>query len=140
MFAGAVKAEELQAGVINHALNFSPTKDSISQWSFVAPASDTGALPYNGTGPSQLLYGSHLRLHASYACPLTPQAEAICVALKTYGMYLADTGSGQNALYGIEAQSGSSNWNAADLGALGNIHITDFDVLVLPTVQHVTGH
>jgi hypothetical protein len=140
MFAGAVKAEELQAGVINHALNFAPTKDSIAQWTFVAPASDTGALPYNGSMPNQVLYGSHLRLHASYSCPAGPQAKAICVALKTYGMYVADTGSGQNALYGIEAQSGSSNWNAGDLAALGNMHITDFDVLKLPIVQHVTGH
>lgn len=140
MFAGAVKAEELQAGVINHALNFAPTRNSIAQWTFVAPASDTGALPYTGTGSSQLLYGAHLRLHAAYACPASPQAKAICVALKTYGMYLADTTSGQNALYGIEAQSGSSGWNGGDLSALGNIHITDFDVLALPPVRRVTGH
>jgi len=140
MFAGAVKAEELQAGIINHALNFAPTRDSIAQWTFVAPASDTGALPYNGSGAYQILYGAHLRLHASYACPSSPQAKAICVALKTYGMYLADTGSGENALYGIEAQSGSSGWNSSDLAALGNMHLTDFDVLSLPTIQHVTGH
>jgi hypothetical protein len=141
LFAGAVKSEELQSGVIKHALNWGGTAHSFAQWSFVSPASDTDGLSFSGGNPSyQLPYGAHLRLKASFNdSGFGPQAKAITTALKTYGMYLADTGS-SNALYGIESQDGLNHWNGGDLSSLGNLHITDFDVLRLPSIQRVPGH
>jgi hypothetical protein len=141
MFAGAIKSEEIQSGVINHALNWGGTAHAFAQWSFVSPASDTDGLAFSGGNPSyQLPYGAHLRLKASFNdAGFGPQAKAITTALKTYGMFLADTGS-SNALYGIESQDGLNHWNAGDLGSLGNLHITDFEVLSLPSVQRVPGH
>jgi hypothetical protein len=141
LFAGAVKSEEIQSGVINHALNWGGTAHSFAQWSFVSPASDTDGLAFQGGNPSyQLPYGAHLRLKASFNdAGFGPQAKAITKALKTYGMFLADTGS-SNALYGIESQDGLNHWNGGDLGSLGNLHITDFEVLSLPAVQRVPGH
>jgi len=141
LFSGAVKAEEIEAGVIKHALNWAGVAHSVSQWQFVSPASDTDGLSFSGGNPSyQLPYGAHLRLKASFNdSGFGPQAKAITTALKTYGMFLADTGS-SNALYGIEAQDGLNHWNAGDVAALGNLHITDFDVLTLPTIQRVPGH
>jgi hypothetical protein len=141
MFTGAVKAEEIQAGVINHALNWGGTADSFAQWSFVSPASDTDGLAFQGGNPSyQLPYGAHLRLKASFNdSGFGPQAKAITTALKTYGMFLADTGS-SNALYGIESQDGMNHWNSSDLNSLGSLHLTDFEVLTLPSLQRVPGH
>ena len=141
LFAGAVKAEELEAGVIKHALNWGGTAHAFAQWSFVGPASDTDQLPFSGGNPKyQLPYGAHLRLKASFNdSGYGQQAKAITTALKTYGMFLADTGSG-NALYGIEAQDGLKHWKTSDLSALGNLHITDFQVLTLPAIQRIPGH
>lgn len=141
LFAGAVKSEELQSGVIKHALNWGGTAHAFAQWSFVRPASDTDGLSFSGGNPSyELPYGAHLRLKASFNdSSFGPQAKAITTALKTYGMFLADTGS-SNALYGIESQDGLNHWNGGDLSALGNLHLTDFEVLTLPAVQRVPGH
>ena len=141
LFAGAVKSEEIQSGVIRHALNWAGTAHAFATWSFVTPASDTDGLAFSGGNPSfQLPYGAHLRLKASFNdSSFGPQAKAITTALKTYGMFLADTGS-SNALYGIEAQDGSNHWNGGDLSALGSLHLTDFDVLTLPAIQRVAGH
>jgi hypothetical protein len=140
LFAGAIKSEELQAGVIRHALNWDGPAHAMSQWTFVPPASDTDGLTYSGSSLVQLPYGAHLRLKSSFNdSALGPQAKAISTALKTYGMVLADTGC-CNTLYGIEAQNGSSVWNSGDLASLGQIHITDFDVLTLPAIQRVAGH
>ncbi len=50
-------------------------------------------------------------------------------------MFLSDTGS-SNALYGIESQDGLNHWNGGDLSALGNLHLTDFEVLTLPAVHN----
>jgi hypothetical protein len=141
LFAGAVKAEEIQAGVIRHALNWGAAANSVAQWTFVLPATDTDGLAFQGGDPNyQLPYGAHLRLKASFNdSGFGPQARAITTALKTYGMFLADTGS-SNALYGIEAQDGLNHWNSGDLSALGNLHLTDFEVLTLPAIQRVPGH
>jgi hypothetical protein len=141
LFAGAVKSEELQSGVIKHALNWGGTAHAFAQWSFVRPASDTDGLSFSGGNANyQLPYGAHLRLKASFNdSSFGPQAKAITTALKTYGMFLADTGS-SNALYGIESQDGLNHWNGGDLSALGNLHLSNFEVLTLPAVQRVPGH
>jgi hypothetical protein len=141
LFAGAVRAEEIESGVINHALNWAGTAHSVAQWGFVSPASDTDGLSFSGGNANyQLPYGAHLRLKASFNdSGFGPQAKAITTALKTYGMFLADTGS-SNALYAVEAQDGLNHWNSGDLSALGNLHITDFEILTLPAIQRVPGH
>ncbi len=144
LFAGAVKWEEYVAGSINHALNWAPAAGSISQYNFVAPASDTGGLPFVGpaTAP-QIPYGAHLRLRPSFdVSGLGPQARAVVKAMQTYGIYLADTGGTccGNALYFVNAVDGSNRWNTSDLNGLAQVHISDFDVLRLPPLQRVPGH
>ncbi|MBV8363120.1 MAG: hypothetical protein JO193_00990 [Candidatus Eremiobacteraeota bacterium] len=143
LFAGAVKWEEYLAGSINHALNWAPAEGSISQYNFVAPATDTGGLPFVGppTAP-QIPYGSHLRLRASFnTTGMGPQARAVVKAMQTYGIYLADTGGTccGNALYFINAIDGSNPWDTSDLDGLVRIHISDFDVLRMPPLQRVPG-
>ncbi|HET7812946.1 MAG TPA: LamG domain-containing protein [Candidatus Baltobacteraceae bacterium] len=141
IFAGMVKWEDYQSGAIRHALNFAAPAGSVAQWKFVRPASDTDGLAFKGTSSYQLPYGAHLRLKASFSTAgWGPEATMVANALKTYGMYLADTGSSSNALYFANSSSGTNPWSSSDLSSLGKLHISDFDVVTLPTVQTVPGH
>jgi hypothetical protein len=138
-FAGMVKWEDYESGSIAHALNWGPPVHTAAQWRFVRPASDTDQLPFNGSG-LPLPYGAHLRLRASFSTAgWGPESTAVANAMKIYGIYLADTGSSENALYFSNAAGGGNPWNNSDLTALGSITITDFDVLTLPTIQTIPG-
>ena len=59
--------------------------------------------------------------------------------MKTYGVYLADTAR-TDELYDALALDGSNHWNETDLAALATIHLTDFEVLSLGTIERVPGH
>lgn len=136
LFAGMVRWEDYQSGSINHALNWAAIAHTVSKYGFVTPASDTDGLAFNGTSSYQLPYGARLRLHASFSTAgWGPQATMVVNAMKTYGVYLADTGSSQNALYFGNASDGTNPWNSSDLNNLSKIHISDFDVITLPTIQ-----
>jgi hypothetical protein len=138
LFAGMVRWEDYQSGSINHALNWAAIAHTVAMYKFVTPASDTDRLTFSGTSSYQLPYGARLRLHASFSTAgWGPQATMVVNAMKTYGIYLADTGSSGNALYFENASNGTNPWNSSDLKALGNIHITDFDVITLPSIQSV---
>lgn len=141
LFAGMVKWEDYQSGGIHHALNWGAIAHTVAQYKFVRPASDTDWLTFNGGSLPQLPYGAHLRLKASFnTSGWGPQAQMVAQAMKTYGIYLADTGSSANALYFGNAPDGSNPWNSSDLSALSKIHVSDFDVLTLPAIQTVPGH
>ena len=134
LFAGTIKAREIAAGFIGHALDLAPPAGAVAAHLFVRPASYTGGAPYTGTiAPYQLPWGAHLRLKASYdVSGYPPQARTILQALKDYGAYVADTGSAgaEFALYG----ESSDVWNASDLAALDNVPWSAFEVLSLGTV------
>ena len=137
LFAGAVKSDELQAGVINHALNFDAVAHSLSDGGFVAPASNAETYTFSGSGSPTLPMGAHLRLHASFTlgcitAGTCPQTAAIVTALKSYGAYVADSGC-CDTLWFVQGPTGA--WNHSDLSNLGGIRITDFDVLALPARQ-----
>jgi hypothetical protein len=139
LYAGMVRWEEVARGSIGHALNWAAPAGTVAQWNFVRPASDTDGLPFKGSGRYQLPYGARLRLRASFdTSRFGPQSAAIARAMKTYGVYLADTAR-TDELYDALALDGSNHWSAADLAALASIHITDFDVLSLGTIERVPG-
>lgn len=141
MFAGMVKWEEYQAGSINHALNWAPPSHTAAQWHFVRPASDTDGWAFNGTSSYQLPYGAHLRLKAGFSTAgWGPEATMVAKAMKTYGIYLSDSGSSLNALYFANAANSTNPWNSSDLSALSSLRLSDFDVLTLPAIQTDPGH
>jgi hypothetical protein len=141
IFAGMVKWEDYQSGAIDHALNWAAPAGTVAAWKYVRPASDTDGLAFKGTSAYQLPYGAHLRLKASFSTAgMGPEATMVINAMKTYGIYLADTGSSSNALYFADDANGTNPWNSSDLSALSKIHITDFDVVTLPAIQTVPGH
>jgi hypothetical protein len=91
--AGAVRPQELQAGLIDHAL----TIDVPCVNGFVAPATKSG-LECSAAGMStsnRLSMGSHIQLNMSTAeinaLGLPSWKRAIVVALSKYGAYVADT-------------------------------------------------
>jgi len=127
LYAMAVKPEEIQALSIHHALGFSAPAHSPAN-RYVFPASSTDGL----SGPSGgLPYGARLRLNASFSTAgLGPQATAIANALKTYGMYLYDTGCCYNIVHYDAVGGQASPFNAADInGLMSRLHITDFQVI-----------
>jgi hypothetical protein len=137
LFAGMVKWEDYQSGSIAHALNWSAIAHTVSQSGFVRPASDTDHLQFNGNSQYQLPYGARLRLKASFSTQgWGPQATMVAAAMKTYGIYLSDTGSSGNGLYFANASDGSDPWSSSDLSALGKIHVGDFEVIKLPPIQN----
>ncbi len=139
LYAGMVDWSEVASGRIDHALNWAAPKGTVAQWSFVRPASDTDGIKFNGVDGRGLPYGARLRLRPSFDISgFGPQSAAIARAMKTYGIYLADSASA-NELYNFAATDGSSSWNRADLAALGSIRISDFEVLSVAQVLHVPG-
>ena len=75
-----------------------------------------------------------MRLRASFdTSRFGPQSAAIAQAMKTYGIYLADTAR-ENELYNAVPLAGGDPWDRQDLSALDSIHIADFEVLKLGTV------
>lgn len=137
LFAGMVRWEDYQSGSIAHALNWSAIAHTVSESGIVRPASDTDHLQFDGTSQYQLPYGARLRLKASFSTQgWGPQATMVATAMKTYGIYLSDTGSSGNGLYFSNASDGSDPWNSSDLSALGQIHVSDFDVIKLPPIQN----
>jgi hypothetical protein len=141
LYAGIVRWEDYQAGSIDHALNWDGIRGTLAQYNFVRPASDTDRIPFQGKSSFVMPYGAHLRLKASFSTQgWGPQATMVANAMKTYGVYLADTGSGKNALYFANAPDGSNPWNSIDLLSLSAITLRDFDVLTLGKVLTVTRH
>jgi hypothetical protein len=140
LYAGAVRWEEIARGAVPHALNWAITAGSAAQWDFVRPASNAEAIPFKGHTGYPLPYGAHLRLRDSFDISrFGPQSAAIARAMKTYGIYLADTAR-SNQLYSLNALDGSNRWDARDLSALSSIHLSDFQVLTLGKIQRVPGH
>ena len=45
----------------------------------------------------------------------------VAIAMKTYGVYLSDTGSVRNGLYFANAEDGEQSLELADLPSLGRI-------------------
>ena len=138
LFAGMVTWTDYQSGVIAHPLNWAAIAGSVSKYGFVPPASDTDQLAFKGTSSYQLPYGAHLRLKASFSTAgWGPEATMVAQAMKTYGIYLADTGSSGNALYFANAADGTNPWSSSDLSSLSKVHVSDFDVLTLPAIKNV---
>ena len=135
LYGGMVRWEEVASGSIAHALNWAAPAGTVARSNFVRPASDTDRIPFKGTGSYELPYGARLRLRASFdTSHFGPQSAAIAQAMKTYGIYLADTAR-ENELYNAVPLAGGDPWDRRDLAALDSIHISDFEVIKLGTVR-----
>lgn len=92
MAALILKTEEIQGGVVNHALRFTIPNDRIRANVYVHPATHLGG-PTGGA--TTMPYGARLRLKASFDESTLPSdaARVVARALKKYGMFMADGGN-----------------------------------------------
>jgi hypothetical protein len=117
---GLARYEDLkQKGGIDHALRFTANR---TRKAFIYPARHFAS---SLTDPDLPAMGERLRLKASFNTAGFPkQARAVLVALKRYGMILADNGS---SWYITGAPS--KGWNNDDLHTLGRVKGSDFEVV-----------
>ena len=125
IFPGLVRYDEVvEQGKIEHALRFTARKTARA---YVAPASHFAS--HEG-GDAQPPMGLRLRLKASIDVAAFPaRVRPILVALKRYGMFLADNG-GPLFLSGAP----DPRWNDGELEALKKLHARDFEVVRMGNV------
>ena len=119
IFPGLVRADQVLAGGILHALRFTAPRTCAGH---IAPARHDA-----GSGSCAVLPPMGLRVRLKASVDLTgfgPQARTVLVALQRYGMILADNGS---PWYVTGAPDG--RWNDNDLHALGRITGADLEVV-----------
>ncbi len=119
IFPGLARFDEAAGGGIDHALRitFSSTRDA-----WLHPASHCAGSTTNSAAPPM---GMRLRLNAGYdVSGFSGPARAIAIALKRYGVIVADNGSNWFV-------SGTSDrrWNDENLNALKQIPGSAFEVV-----------
>lgn len=117
-----VKCEEVSAGAIHHALRVTFTQ---TQEGYIHPATHFASDSRAKDLPPM---GLRIRMKSSYDISgLYGQARVIAVAMKTYGMFVADNGSN----WYFQGQGGrqASCWNDNDLDQLKNIPNSAFEVV-----------
>ena len=126
IFPGLVRYEEAAAGHVDHAIRVT-MESTRNAW--VHPASHCAGDSDSGAAPPM---GLRLRLKAGYGLRgMTGAARAIAVAMKEYGLIVADNGSNWYI-------SGSSDhrWDDEDLDALKGIPGSAFEVVRSAAAVH----
>jgi hypothetical protein len=119
ILAGLVRHDEVLAGAIRHALRFTAPKTCANH---IHPARHDAGSYSCATHPPM---GLRVRLKASVDISgFGPQARVILLALKRYGMLLADNGS---PWYVTGAPHAS--WDDDDLHDLQQLHGSDFEAV-----------
>jgi hypothetical protein len=127
-----VKCDEVKAGEIDHALRvtFSET-----QQGYIHPATHYASDSRKRTLPPM---GLRLRIKASYDIShFTGQSYVIAMAMKKYGMFVADNGS--NWYFQGEGGKASSCWDDNDLDQLKNVPGTAFEVVKTGRILRKSG-
>jgi hypothetical protein len=125
IFPGLVRYDEVSAGSIAHALRFTCPR---TRKGYVSPARHQAG---SSTDTSLPPMGARFRLKASVdISTYSPQMQVILIAMKKYGMFLADNGS---AFYISGAPD--SRWDDDDLHNLSKLHGSDFEVVKMGAVS-----
>jgi hypothetical protein len=127
IFAGLIRYDEIQAGVIDHAIRMTVPR---TQAGFMHPAThETG----NSTDPNLPPMGLRLRLKASFDISSFPATDQIILtAMKRYGMIVADNGSP----WYFQGTS-DPRWSDDTLDALKSVPGSAFEVVETGAIQHV---
>lgn len=125
IFPGLVRYDEaVERGVISHALRFTCP---VTRRAYVAPASHWAS---NQADPNLPPMGMRVRLKASVDISgFPPEVQVILTALKKYGMFLADNGSG---FYVSGAPD--PRWSDDNLHTIKQIRGSDFEVVRMGTI------
>jgi hypothetical protein len=124
IFVGLVRYDEVAAGSVKHAFRFTV---ATSREAFVLPATHWASSVTNPDAPPM---GTRLRLKASFdTSHFSAANQVILIALKHYGMILADNGS---SIYLGGAPD--DRWNNDDLSHLKLLTGADFEVVQQGTI------
>ncbi len=116
---GLVRYDEIAAGQVKHAIRFTAQS---TQRGFIHPATHYAS---SNTDPNAPPMGLRLRLKASYDISRSSgAARVILIALKKYGMILADNGSDW-----FFTGASDSRWNDTDLNQLKGVPGSAFEVV-----------
>ncbi len=127
-----VRYDEVAGGRIDHALGFVASIAIVAKYAHVAPASDNEGICASPSDTYAFPYGGRLRLRSSYDTSkwMGSQAKVVAKALQEYGMILTDVAC--CFAYRIED---SPHWTPSDIGQLGTLKITDFEVAPMGAIQ-----
>ena len=125
VFPGLARYDEMMKyGEIRHALRFTASK---TRRGYVFPASHFAS---SNTSASLPPMGMRVRLKASFNISSYPApVQVILLALKKYGMILADNGSNW-----FVSGAPDKRWNDDALGTLRDVKGSDFEVVEMGTV------
>jgi hypothetical protein len=116
---GLARYDEVAAGAIDHALRFTAPR---TRRAFLYPARHYAS---DSNDPSLPPMGLRVRLKASFDINgFPPQARVVLLALKRYGMILADNGSPWYI-----SGAPDPRWSNDDLHSLGRLTGSDFEVV-----------
>jgi hypothetical protein len=119
MLPGLVRYDEVEAGVIPHALRFTV---SHTRRAYISPARHWAS---SDTDPLRPPMGMRVRLRASFNVSGYPARVLVILrALKKYGMIVADNGSDWY-LSGVA----DARWDDSELNLLKLLHGSDFEVV-----------
>jgi hypothetical protein len=116
---GLVRYDEVEAGQINHALRFTVQR---TQAAWVWPARHKAS---RSTDQHLVPMGQRFRLRANFdISKYSKPNQVIMIALKKYGMFIADNGSSM-FISGVA----DKRWNDSDLHKLGDMKAADFEAV-----------
>jgi hypothetical protein len=116
---GLVRYDEVAAGQISHAIRFTAQS---TQRAFIHPATHYAS---SSTDPNAPPMGLRIRLKAGYdISQFTGAARIIIIAMKKYGMILADNGSDW-----FFTGATDTRWNDTDLNQLKSVPGSAFEVV-----------
>jgi hypothetical protein len=116
---GLVRYEEVAAGAIRHAVRFTASR---TQRAYVWPARHFAS---SSTDPTRPPMGQRFRLKAGFdVSTFPPRVQVILVALKVYGLILADNGSD----WFISGEP-DERWGNDELHVLGQVRGHDFEAV-----------
>ena len=125
IFPGLARYDEARRGAIDHALRFTAQR---TRRAYLWPARHYAS---DSNDPSLPPMGLRVRLKASFDVrPFPPQARIVLVALKRYGMLLADNGSNWYL-----SGAPSPGWSNDQLHTLGRVTGSDFEVVDAASLQ-----
>jgi hypothetical protein len=121
-------ADEVAAGMVDHAIRFILPNARIRDGVYVHPATHSTGAASGGSGTPP--YGARLRLRADYNLAALPNdgARAVAKGLQKYGMFLAD--GGNIALTAQSDRLATAKW-ADHLGSydLSSLQVSDFEMV-----------
>jgi hypothetical protein len=125
IFPGLVRYDEVfEQKAINHALRFTA---QTTRRGYILPARHFAS---NNTSTNLPPMGMRVRLKSSFDVrPFSPAMQVILVALKKYGMILADNGSNWYV-----SGAPDPRWNDDELSTLKGLKGSDFEVVQMGTV------